>query len=41
MCDGNGFGGLERKDTVYFAHIDNIFDDIKEVSGAEYIRITV
>ena len=34
-------GGFERKGTVYFAHIDNIFDDIKEVSRAEDVRIAV
>lgn len=34
-------GGFERKGTVYFAHIDNIFDDIKEASRAEDVRIAV
>lgn len=38
---GMVLAGFERKETVYFAHIDNIFNDIKEVSGAEDVRIAV
>ena len=38
---GMVLGGFERKDTIYFAHIDNIFDDIKRVTGAEDVRIAV
>ena len=33
------FGASERKDTAYFTHITDLFDDIKEVTGAIEVRI--
>lgn len=34
-------GGFKRKETVYFTPIENIFDDIKEVTGAIDVQIVV
>lgn len=32
-------GGWERKNSTYFTPIENIFDDIKDVTGAVEVRI--
>lgn len=32
-------GGFERKDTAYVTHIQAVFDDSEEVTGAVDVRI--
>lgn len=35
------FGGAERNNVTYFTHIDDVFDDIKMVTGAIDVRIMI